>query len=94
MIFYKKIYQMTSNVTPEVGPLDELLGAVGAAVPWPGVDLKMRTVGVWSLKIRKRKVLADCIKKILVRTQLLQLEYPPDRHCMHMIEQNERKQCR
>ena len=51
MIFYKKIYQMTSNVTPQVGPLDELLGAVGAAVPWPGVDLKMRTVGVWSLKI-------------------------------------------
>ena len=49
MIFYKKIYQMTSNVTPQVGPLDELLGAVGAAVPWPGMDKKMLAVGVSSL---------------------------------------------
>ena len=41
---------MNSDVTSQVGPLNELLGAVSAAIPGAGVDQQMLTEGVTTLK--------------------------------------------
>jgi hypothetical protein len=45
---------MNSNVTSQVGPLNELLGAMGTAISGAGVDQQMLTKSVAALKAIER----------------------------------------